>query len=222
MSLPAPARARPPRPLAHPHPRLDGGRARRRPRPGRRAEGESGAAAAARGPHARSSLPEALDPDARVARGRGRPPRRDRALPPGRAAPAGARRVDRGHGACARALPRRARDPHSRARGGGDVRRSRRHPGRQRAHRRGASAAGARRPADDPRALRHARGRARRVGGGRQQRLRLARRGLCAPRRRAHLRRPGRRRAVRPLDRRRARPARGRRRARRCSSPTSG
>ena len=58
------------------------------------------------------------------------------------------------HGAGALALPRRARDPHARARrargvgGGGDD------PGDQRAHRRRAPVPGARRRADDPRAAR--------------------------------------------------------------------
>ena len=61
-------------------------------------------------------------------------------------------------------------------------------PDRERADRRGAPAPGARRPADDPRAVRHARGRPGRVGRRRQQRLPLARGGVLAPRCRAHLR----------------------------------
>ena len=125
-------------------------------------------------PHARDDLPEALDADARLVRGRHRPARRPRPLPRGERPPARPRRDDQGHGDRPRPLPRRDHDPHLRAGRRRGARRARRHPRDQRAHRLLAPVPGARRPDDDPRAARPALGRPPRLPRRRQQRVRLA------------------------------------------------
>ena len=226
-------------PGLHAHRKLELRGAEDRPRPGRRAEGAPAQARAARAParpDARAHLPQALDENARLVRGRDRTARRPRALPRGRRPPARPRRDDQGHGDRSRALPRRDHDPHLRPGGRRGARGARRHPGDQRAHRLRAPVPGTRRPDDDARAARPALGRAPRLPGRREQRVRLAdgrrralrnalrRRdagGLRAGRRRGH-RRPARRRADGRHRRARPRSAGGRPRRRRRSTPTSG
>ncbi len=148
-----------------------------RPRPGRRAEGAATPARRAQGPPrplARDDLPEALDPHARVVRGRDRPTRRLRPLPARGRPPARARRDDQRHGDGALPLPRRDRDPDVRPGGRGAAGRARRHPGDQRVDRLRASLPGARRRDDGQGAARTPVRDSHHVSGGRQQRVRLA------------------------------------------------
>ena len=148
-----------------------------RARPRGRAEGRARAPAGAAdppGPHGRPHLPQAVDAHADQLRGRDRRARRDGALRPRRRSPALARGVDARHRARPLALPERDHDPHVRPGRGRRVRGARDDPDRQRPHRRVPPAPGARRRDDDPGALRHARGRPRRLPRRRQQRLPLA------------------------------------------------
>ena len=107
-------------------------------------------------------------------RGRDRRARRHGALPPGRRAPARARRELPRHGARALALRQRPPDPHVRPGRGRHVRRARVDPRDQRAHGPRAPAPGARGRDDDPRAVRRPRGRSARLPRRRQQRLPFA------------------------------------------------
>ena len=187
----------PPREELHACRGLVGGRVADGARPRGRAEGRSCCGRGDEPPSradARHDLPEAVDANARLVRGRHHAARRHRPLSRRLGSPAGQRRDDPRHGRRALALPRRDHDPDVRAvrrRGAGAPRVDPRH---QRAHRRRAPVPGARRRDDDSRTARPAGGRPSRVHRGRQQRLRVARRGLTPARPRASS--PPRRRAT--------------------------
>src|SRR6266568_8313727 len=113
-------RGEPEGPFLHPGRRLERRRAAPGPRPRRRAEAAPagpGATPTPPRPDARNDLPEAVDPDARLLRGRHLPAWWDRPPPLRRRPPARPRRDDQGHRYGPLALPRCDHDSQLRAGG---------------------------------------------------------------------------------------------------------